>query len=107
MYAKLARKASAKPGARFSSDCTHRKRIETAAEMEWIREDLRVLTLHGYITNRILANILPIAGGVEIARNALNRCADTDEILSVCSVTKNGLNIEPVMRCLDRVDDFQ
>jgi hypothetical protein len=73
--------------------------------LKWIREDLRVFTVYSLITDKILRNILPITGGVDICRSALNRCADIHGIFRFCRITENGLVIEPVITYLDKVNE--
>ncbi len=46
------------------------------------------------LTNRIIAHLLPVTGGIDIANRALERCAGMHDILKGNEITEEGLNTD-------------
>jgi len=74
------------------------KAVMNAVEMKWLRENLYIVPLYTQLANRIIAHLLPVTGGVDIANRALERCAAMHGILKGNKITEEGLNADTIFK---------
>ena len=74
------------------------KTLMRAVEMKWMRDNLHIIPLYTQLTNEIIAHLIPLEGGMEVAKRVLERCAASHEILRGCEISEEGLNAAVIFK---------
>jgi len=81
------------------------KTLMRAVEMKWMRENLHIIPLYTQLTNEIIAHLIPLEGGMEVAKRVLERCAASHEILRGCEISEEGLNTAVIFRDVENMSE--
>ena len=81
------------------------KTLMRAVEMKWMRDNLHIIPLYTQLTNEIIAHLIPLEGGMEVAKRVLERCAASHEILRGCEISEEGLNTAVIFRDVENMSE--
>ncbi len=84
---------------------TRIKSVTMAVKMKWIRENLYIVPLYTQLATRIIAYMLPISGGIDIANRALERCAGMHDIFKGNEITEKGLNADLIFEKVENMNE--